>query len=111
MSFTVVLLLYTFCTCVLRPMGLLVYITHTAVACLSRVIASLFMVACRQQCLISGLNGAACDSGSKCLCSVSLIWPLLRNGGAQERGRTAELGLRVAMAAKRPVPSWRLGPI
>lgn len=58
------------------------YITHTAVACLSGVIASLFMVACRQQCLISGLNGAACDSGSKCLCSVSLIWPSLRNGGA-----------------------------
>lgn len=72
MSCTVVLLLYTFGTCVQQPMGLLVYITHTAVACLSGVIASLFMVACRQQCLISGLNGAACDSGSECSC---LIWP------------------------------------
>lgn len=88
-------------------MGLLVYITHTAVACLSGVIASLFMVACRQQCLISALKGAACDSGSKCLCSVSLILPLLRNRGAPERGSTAELGLRVATAAKRPVLSWR----
>lgn len=103
------LLLYMFGTCVQQPVGLLVYITHTAVACLSGVIASLFMVACRQQCLISGLNGEACDSGSKCSCSVSLIWPLLRNGGAPER-RTAELGLRVATAAKRPSPLWRLGP-
>lgn len=99
-----VLPLYTFGTCVQQPMGLLVYVTHNAVACLSGVIASLFMVACRQQCLISGLNGAACDSGSKCSCSVSLIWSSLRNGGAPERERTAELGLRVATAAKRPVP-------
>ena len=75
MSYTVVLLLYRLGTCVQQPMGLLVYITHAAVACLSGVIASLFMVACRQQCLISELNGAACESGSKCLCSVSLICP------------------------------------
>lgn len=109
--YSAVLLLYTFGTCVQQPMGLLVYITHAAVACLSGVIASLFMVACRQQCLISKLNGAACDSGSKCLCSVSPIWPLLRNGGLPERGRTAELALRVATAAKRPIPSWRLGPV
>lgn len=110
MSYTVVLLLCTFDTCVQQPVRLPVYITHTAVACLSVVIASLFMVACRQQCLISGLNGAACDSGNKCLCSVSLIWPFLRNGQAPERGRIAELGLRVATAAKRSVPLWHLRP-
>lgn len=88
-------LLYTFYTCVCwQPVGLLVCITHTAVACLSGVIASLFMVACRQRCLISWLNGTACDSGSKYSCSVSLIWPMLRNGEAsgRERGRSAELG-------------------
>lgn len=96
---TVPLLLYTFCTCVQQPVGLLVCITHTAVACLSGVIASLFMVACRQQCLISGLNGAACDSGSERLCSVSLIWSLLRNGGAPGRGGTAQLGLGVAIGS------------
>lgn len=79
------LLLYIFGTCVKQPMGLLVYITHTAVACLSGVIASLFMVACRQQCLISGFNRAACDSGSKYLCSVSLVRPLSGNGEAPER--------------------------
>lgn len=101
MSYTVVLLLYnTLCTCAQQPMGLLVYITHPAVACLSTVIASLFMVACRQQCLISRLNGPACDSGSKCLCSVSLIWPLMRNGGAPKRGSAAVLGLWEATAAK-----------
>lgn len=75
-----------FGTCV-QPMGLLVYITRTAVACPSGVIASLFMVACRQQRLISGFNGAACDSGSKYLCSISLIRPLLRNGETPERER------------------------
>lgn len=95
-----------FDTCVRQPMGLLVYITRTAVACLSRVIASLFMVACRQQRLISGFNRAACDSGSKYLCSVSLIRPLLGNGETPERERegerTGELGLRAATAAKHP---------
>lgn len=90
-----------------QPMRLLVYITHAAVACLSGVIASLFMVACRQQCLISAFSGAACDSGRKCLCSVSLILPLLRSRGPPERSSTAERGLRVATAAKRPVLSWR----
>lgn len=60
-------------------MGLLVCMARSDVACLSKVIASLFMIACRQQCLISALNGAASDSKSKCLCSVSLILHLLRN--------------------------------
>lgn len=76
-----------FGTCVQQPMGLLVCITRTAVACLSVVIASLFMVACRQQRLISGFNGAVCDSGSKYSCSVSFIRPLLGNGEAAERER------------------------
>lgn len=74
----------------------------SAVACLSEVIASLFMVACRQQCLISALNGAASDSRSKCLCSVSLILHSLRSwGGVGGRGGgvCAGPGLR---AAKRP---------
>lgn len=72
---------------------------HSAVACLSEVIASLFMVACRQQCLISALNGAASDSRSKCLCSVSLILHSLRSWGVGGGGCAAGPGLR---AAKRP---------
>lgn len=75
-------------TCVQQSVGLLVCITHTAVACLSAVIASLFMVACRQQCLISWLNWAACDSGNKGLCSLSLICPWVRSGGASQRWKT-----------------------
>lgn len=66
-------------------MGLLVCMAHCATACLSGVIASLFMVACRQQGLISALNGAASDSRSKCSCSASLILHLLTSGGG-ERG-------------------------
>lgn len=91
--------------CVQQPMGLLVCMARSVVAFFSEVIASLFMVACRQRCLISALNGAASDSGRKCLCSVSLIVHLLKNGERErktesnretERGETSGLGRAVA---------------
>lgn len=97
------------CMCTARVQlatGSLVCITHTAVACLSEVIASLSTVACRQQCLISGLNGEACDSGSKCLCPVSLIWPLSRNGRAPGRGSDAERGPKGDNSSQTPNPLW-----
>lgn len=68
---------------------------HCAAACLSGVIASLFMVACRQQGLISALNGAASDSRSKCSCSASLILHLLTSGGSG--GGAAGPGLGAAI--------------
>lgn len=73
---------------------------HCAAACLSGVIASLFMVACRQQGLISALNGAASDSRSKCSCSASLILHLLTSGGRERGGEVGTAGPGLG-AAKR----------
>lgn len=102
------LLLYTLGTCAQQPIGLLVCITHTAVACLSGVIASLFMVACRQQRLISGLNGAACDSGNKRLCSVSLYLALGEgNRGTRER-EDCSAGPQGGNSSYSSEPPWRL---
>lgn len=62
------------------------------------------MVACRQECLISVLNGAACASLQKRLWLGQPYVALIEEWAA-------ELGLRVAAVAKHPSPSWPLGPV